>query len=118
MAVLAEFYLNQSEPNRGCFLAMRQVVLSSSSEVVETLKYGAPCFILKGKPFCYLWKEKKSDHPYFLMVDGKLLNHPELEAGDRKKMKILRVDPNQDLDIVTIKEVLMEAIEIRTKNHS
>lgn len=113
MTPLDEFYSRQPEPNSGCFLAMRQVVLACNSEIEETLKYDAPCFMLKGKPFCYLWKDKKSDHPYFLMVDGKLLSHPKLEAGDRKKMKILKVDPNKDLQLDVINEILMEAVQLR-----
>ena len=84
MTGLDEFFLNQSEPNRSCFLAMQQLVLSSNPEISETLKYGAPCFMLNGRPFCYLWKDKKTNS-LTSMVDGKHLTHPKLEWGDGRR---------------------------------
>jgi hypothetical protein len=59
--------------------------------------------------------EKKSDEPYFLMVDGNLIDHPSLESGDRKRMKILRVNPNEDLPMKAMKEVMKMSLDIRTK---
>ena len=46
------------------------------------------------------------------MVEGKYLDHPELEMGDRTKMKILRIDPNKDLPINTIESILQKAIDL------
>lgn len=106
------FYFEREEPNRSCLLAMRAIVLKSDIEVEETVKYGAPCFCFRGKAFCYLWMDKKSNEPYFLMVEGKRLCNSALEAGDRKRMKILRVNPNEDLPIETINAVLNEALNL------
>ena len=106
------WYLKHEEPNRSCFLAMREIVRKSDSEVEETIKYGSPCFVYRGRAFCYLWKDKKTNEPYFLLVEGKRLSHPMLEAGDRKRMKILRVSPNADLPIVEINLVLQEALAL------
>jgi hypothetical protein len=106
------FYLKQEEPNRSCFLAMREIVRKSDSEIVETIKYGSPCFVYRGRAFCYLWKDKKTNEPYFLLVEGKRLSNPALEAGDRKRMKVLRVDPNQDLEVTTIISVLQEGLDL------
>ena len=117
------WYLNQEEPNRSCFLAMRDIVLKADNEVEETLKYGSPCFVYRGRAFCYLWKDKKTNEPYFLFVEGKQLDHLMLEAGDRKRMKILRVNPHEDLPISSINSALKEALElykngtIKTKKH-
>lgn len=112
MEGLQEFYLKQEEPNRSCFLAMRDIVLKADNEVEETLKYGSPCFVYRGRAFCYLWKDKKTDEPYFLLVEGKLIDHPKLETGDRKRMKILRVDPSEDLEVTTITSVLSKALDL------
>ncbi|MCF8276251.1 MAG: DUF1801 domain-containing protein [Flavobacteriales bacterium] len=123
MEKLQQFYLSQPEPNRSCFLAMRNIILKVDKRIEETLKYGSPCFTYGGKVFCYLWKDKKLNEPYFLMVEGKHLDHPQLETGDRKRMKILRVNPNDDLPIAVIHSVLTDAIElyengiIKTKRH-
>jgi hypothetical protein len=62
--------------------------------------------------FCYLWVDKKTSEPYLLMVEGKHLNHPQLEAGKRERMKILRIDSNNDIDIPTIETILGEALDL------
>lgn len=106
------WYMKHEEPNRSCFLAMREIVRKSDVEVEETIKYGSPCFVFRGRAFCYLWKDKKTNDPYFLLVEGKHLSNLALEAGDRKRMKVLRVDPNQDLEVTTITSVLQEALDL------
>lgn len=106
------WYLKHEEPNRSCFLAMREIVRKLDAEVEETIKYGAPCFVYHGRAFCYLWKDKKTNDPYFLLVEGKHLSNLALEAGDRKRMKILRVDANTDLPVTTIISVLEEALDL------
>ena len=47
----------------------------------------------------YFWKDKKTIEPYIGFADGVLLDFPELEKGDRKRIKILRIDPNEDIPI-------------------
>lgn len=105
-----DFYLSKTEPNKSCLLALRSIILRQSSDITETVKYGMPCFCYKKKMFCYLWTDKKTAEPYILMVEGMLLSHPKLEAGSRARMKILSVNPNQDLDIDSIIEVLQEGL--------
>lgn len=61
-----------------------------------------PCFCYKGKNFCYLWTDKKTDEPYILMVEGELLSHPALEQGKRSKMKVYKVNVNIDIAIEDI----------------
>ena len=112
MEDVTNFYLRQEEPNRSCFLAMRDIVRRVDGEVEEILKYGSPCFVYRGRAFCYLWKDKKTNEPYFLMVEGKRLDHPMLESGDRKRMKILRVSPTEDLPIEAINVVSDSALEL------
>lgn len=109
---LHNYYLNQSEPNKGCLLALRSIILEQDKDITETQKYGMPCFCYKKKMFCYLWSDKKTHEPYLLIVEGKLLDHPKLEAGTRSRMKIFRVDPNKDLPIKTIKTILKQALDL------
>ena len=106
------FYLNASEPNKSCFLALRSIILNENNNISETLKYGMPCFIFHKKPLCYLWKDKVSEEPYVLFVKGSELSHEALETGSRKKMKILRIDPEQDIPLHTLKEILQTAIKL------
>ena len=99
------FYLNKFEPNRGCLLSLREIILKQDDNISETTKYGMPCFCYKNKIFCYLWVDKKTEEPYILLVEGRHLQHPKLEVGDRSRMKIYRVDPN-------IKRKIDEVLEL------
>lgn len=109
---LESFYNNKSEPNKSCLLAMRSIILKQDEHITETRKYGMPCFCYKKKMFCYLWVDKKTEEPYILMVEGKLLQHPLLEKGTRARMKIFRVNPNEALPIGTIHEILKEGLDL------
>ncbi|WP_422362167.1 DUF1801 domain-containing protein [Reichenbachiella sp.] len=87
-------------------MALRDLVLQFDPSIKETKKYGMPCYLYLDKPFSYLWTDKKSGHPYLLIVEGHQIDHSALQQGDRKRMKILPVDPTVDIDFRTINEVL------------
>ncbi|BDS09600.1 DUF1801 domain-containing protein [Aureispira anguillae] len=112
---LDQFYANKEEPNRGCLLALRNFILEQDVAVSETQKYGMPCFCYKKRHFCYLWVDKKTNDPYLLMVEGKYLEHPKLEQGTRKRMKIFRVNPKEDLPITELQTVLQAALSLYRK---
>ena len=112
MRQVDKFYESMEEPNRSCFLALRKVILEQNPNVIETTKYGMPCFCYKQKMFCYLWMEKKTDQPYILMAEGSRLNHPCLEKGKRSRMKICRIAPNDDLPTDTIEILLIDALNL------
>lgn len=109
---LHNYYLNKAEPNKSCLLALRSIILDQDKDITETQKWGMPCFCYKKKMFCYLWTDKKTDKPYILMVEGKYLDHPELEEGDRTRMKVFKVNPNKDLSIKTIEGILQKALDL------
>lgn len=106
------YYLNKQEPNKSCLLALRGIILHQDTDITETQKWGMPCFCYKKKMFCYLWTDKKTDEPYILMVEGKYLDHPELEVGTRSRMKIFRVNPTKDLPVKTIEGILQKALAL------
>lgn len=112
---LHNYYLKKEEPNRSCLLALRTTILKQDKNITETQKYGMPCFCYKQKMFCYLWTDKKTDEPYLLMVEGKHLDHPKLEVGSRKRMKVFRVNPNRNLPVKTIESILQEALDLYRK---
>lgn len=109
---ISSFYLSKTEPNKSCLLALRKIALDQDPEISETQKYGMPCFCYKKKMFCYLWIDKKSNEPYFLMVEGNRLDHPKLEKGTRSRMKILRIDPNRNLPVTLIRSILKQALDL------
>lgn len=106
------FYLEKEEPIKGCLLAMRDCILACDEAVSETKKYGMPCFCFKGKAFCYLWTDKKTEEPYYLFVEGKHLDHPNLESGHRARMKVFRINPIQDLPVTTLNAVFQQALNL------
>ncbi|TJZ61571.1 DUF1801 domain-containing protein [Sphingobacterium olei] len=112
MEQLHNYYLNKDEPNKSCLLALRDIILVQDVHIIETQKWGMPCFCYKKKMFCYLWVDKKTDEPYILMVEGKYLDHMELEEGGRSRMKILRVNPHKDIPIRTIESILQKALDL------
>lgn len=109
---LSNYYLSKAEPNKSCLLALRDIILRQDPDITETRKWGMPCFCYKKRMFCYLWIDRKTDEPYILMVEGKYLYHSELEEGKRSRMKVFRVNPNEDLPIDTIKTILYEALNL------
>ncbi len=106
------FYLKKEEPNKSCLLALRSIILQQDSTITETQKYGMPCFCYRKKNFCYLWIDKITEEPYLLMVEGKHLLHPALEAGKRSRMKIFRVNPNKDLPVKTIGTIIQQSLDL------
>jgi hypothetical protein len=46
------------------------------------------------------------------MVEGNHLNHPELETGSRSRMKIFRINPNNNLPIATIDVIMKQALNL------
>lgn len=107
-----EYYLKKSEPNKSCLLALRNIILNQNNNISETKKWGMPCFCYKKRMFCYLWTDKKTNEPYILLVEGKHLDHPQLETGNRSRMKIFRIDPNKDLPIETLDILLSTALDL------
>ena len=100
------------EPTRSCLLALRQLVLDADPLVNATVKYGMPCYCYGKTAFCYLWTDKKTNDPYILFVEGRHLDHPVLEAGDRARMKIMRVDPRKDIPVERVRTVLQAALDL------
>ena len=108
------YYLQQPEPQQSCLLAMRDLLLQLDTHITETRKYGMPCFCYQDHIFCYLWTDKHTQEPYFLLADGNHLTHPALESGNRSRMKILRVAPTENLPVARISAVLQEALQLYT----
>ncbi|WKN44774.1 DUF1801 domain-containing protein [Tunicatimonas pelagia] len=109
MKMLDEYYENQLEPNRSCLLTLREIILNYDSQISEVWKYQTPFFFLSGKMLCYLSVDRRSRQPYVGMVEGRYLDHPALESGGRKRIKVLTVNPRKDIPISTLREILGQA---------
>jgi Domain of unknown function (DU1801) len=106
------FYLQKEEPLQSCLLALRQIILKQDKDITAAFKYGMPFFCYKGKMFCYIWVNKKTQQPYLGIVEGKHFNHPDLIIEKRSRMKIMLFDTNKELPIKTIRLILKQAIDL------
>jgi hypothetical protein len=109
---LDNYFLLKPEPFKSCLLALREIILKLDPNVDEAWKYSMPFYRFKGKRFCYLWVHKKYNKPYLGIVDGKLIDHPELIIEGRARMKIMLLDPNKDLPVKTIRSILKLAVAL------
>ena len=91
---------------------MRGYILQQDSQITEAWKYGMPFYCYKGKMFCYLWVHKKYRQPYIGIVEGSRINHPELIAENRSRMKILLLDPGRDIPVRKISALLREVLAL------
>jgi len=109
---LQSFYLQKDEPLRSCLLSLRDLILQQDADISESLKYGMPFFLYRGKMFCYLWIQQKSGLPYIGFVEGKLLEHPQLVTEKRARMKIFLLDAQIDLPVEEIHTLVTEALDL------
>ncbi len=112
MKQLDSFYLQQTEPTKALFLALKEIILKQDSNISSTLKYGMPFFCYKGKMFCYLWVHKKHQQPYIGIVEGKYFDEPFLIQENRSRMKIMLFDSKKDLPVKKIAAIVNKAINL------
>ncbi len=110
MTELEQFYESQSEPNRSCFLFLKQFILEQNHLLEEKWKWKLPFFYYNKKPFCYLWVNKKKNLPYVCFVRSLHINRPELELESRRQMKAITIDPNKDINIALLGSIIKESL--------
>jgi hypothetical protein len=112
MTPLENFYDQLAEPNKSCFLALRDIILAQDADITAAWKYSLPFFCYKNKMFCYLWVHKKLQQPYIGIVEGKHFDETYLLQENRSRMKIMLFDSNEDLPIKQIKHIIHKAINL------
>ena len=112
------YFSQHDEPTKSCIQFLRAFILEQGEHVTEEWKYGMPFYCYRGKMFCYLWTHKKYLLPYIGIVEGKLMDDPDLIIEKRSRMKILLIDPNIDLPVEKIKAILNEALNLTKPRHT
>ncbi|WP_417353065.1 DUF1801 domain-containing protein [Flavobacterium alkalisoli] len=107
------YFLQKQEPVKSCMLYLRDYIAKFDAGITEDWKYGMPFFCFKGKMLCYLWTDKKTGQPYIGFVDGKLLDFPQLKQEKRARMKTFAINPEADIPVGEIAEVLAAALVLR-----
>lgn len=104
------FFLNHPEPIKDTLLFLREHILKIDTRITEAWKYGMPFYCYRDKMFCYLWVHKKYGEPYLGIVEGSLLNDPELRQEKRARMKILLLNPYEDIPLEKIGAILAQLL--------
>ncbi len=107
-----DFYLKKEESVKSYLLAVRDLILKHDPAVTAEWKYGMPMFCYKGKMFCYLWTDKKTNQPYLGVVEGKRVVHPLLKSEKRSRMTTLSFDASDDIPVAIIQDILGQAIAL------
>ena len=106
------YFLQKEEPARSCLQYLREHILKQDPNITEAWRYGMPFYLYKGKRFCYLWVHKKYQQPYLGIVNGNKIDHPDLIAEKRTRMKILLIDPNKNIPVKKINSILRAVLEL------
>ncbi len=115
MRSLDDYYASLSEPNQGVLLFMRQYIHALSNEITEQLSFNTAFFKFNGKMFCYFGVEAKTKRPYIGFVHGYKMKDLLLISGNRKQIKVMYVDTENDLDMKAIKRIFTAAIKVMRK---
>ncbi len=112
MRELDYFFSQKEEPVKSCLIALKTIILSIDPNINLAWKYGMPFFCYYKKMFCYLWVEKSTGMPYIGFVEGKHLHASNLIQEERARMKVIKVNPNEDIDIENIRSIVTQAIDL------
>ena len=105
-----DHYFNAlDEPERSCLLFLRSFILGFSERIEERRKNNTPFYYYNSKWLCFISYHPKSKEIYISFVNGNTLDHPKLLSEGRKKMKIFRVDPLNDIDVKSLDAILKAA---------
>ncbi|SHF78854.1 DUF1801 domain-containing protein [Dysgonomonas macrotermitis] len=109
------YFLQHNDHINVCLQFLRQHILNLDENISESWKYEMPFFVYKKQMCCYLWVHKKLNQPYIGIVEGALVNNPALIQEGRARMKILLINPYEDLPMETINDILQQMLAIYKK---
>ncbi|MGB0934101.1 MAG: DUF1801 domain-containing protein [Lishizhenia sp.] len=109
MDTFLELFSKYNTAIKACLIGLDQLIVDFDSGNIErSIKYGSACYLLNEKMFVFVLVEKNTEKPYVLFTDGNLLEHPKLEKGNRKRMKVYYVNPSEDINRGELYELLNE----------
>ena len=107
-----DHYFNSlNEPEQGCLLYLRKLILSFSDKISEQRKFNTPFYYYNKKWLCFISYNPKIKEIYISFVNGYKIDHPQLLSEGRKKMKILRINADEDIDVEGLNAILKLAVE-------
>lgn len=93
---------------KGVLEALRKIILSQGSEVVEEIKWSRPCYSINGKLFCYLYVAK--NYVTLGFEKGASLDDPsKLLKGTGKEMRHVTFKTLDEVNKPEINRLIEEA---------
>ncbi len=114
MNPIQEYFYRIDEPERSLLLFIRKKILESDEQISETFSFQLPFLKYKNKMLCFFYYSKKHKMHYLSFYHGDRLDYSELLSEGRKKFKILLLNPNEDLNMDLIFEII-EKVKTFTK---
>jgi hypothetical protein len=108
------FFHTLEEPYQSCLLFLRNFILESSENISESWKSHTPFYYYRKKWIVFISYHPKTKVIYIAFVDGAKISHPLLVGEGRKKMKILYIDPEKDIEVRALKQIMKKAIDLKS----
>lgn len=106
---LEDYYLRHSEPIRGCFLALKHIILNLDERIMHERKYQIPFFCFEGKKLAFLWMSRKKLMLGF--VTDKSIYTSKAGVKQKDQLEMIQIDPNVDLPMEMIAAKIREQIQ-------
>lgn len=107
---LENYFLQQPEPHQSCMIYLRSWLKDQGR--TELYKFSTAFYNYKEEMFCYLSVRAKDKKLYIGFVKGYKMKHPSLKKEGRKQIKVVYLNPDEDLPLKTLKEVISEAKQL------
>jgi hypothetical protein len=105
--IINQFFLKIPEPQQSALLFLRQYLIEDIG-LEEHWKFNTPFYYFKNKWFCYISYSAKRKHEIYIgFIRGYKIEYPNLISEGRKQIKIWRIDPNENIDINSLKQIVL-----------
>jgi len=111
------YILDQKEPFRAMLLHLQSVIARMVPEAELKYKWRMPCYYINNSPLCYLnVSVKKGYVDVGFWRSAHLTKHADkMTMEGRKMIKSLRYATLEEIDETVLKEVLLDAYEVRDR---
>jgi len=111
------YILNQKEPFRAMLLYVQMIIESTVPDSSLKFKWRLPCYYLDDSPFCYLnVPTKKAYLDIGFWRSAHITVHADkMTTKGRKMIKSLRYDSLENIDDIVLREVLLDAYNVKDK---
>ena len=109
-----EYILAQDASTRILIFLLRDIILSTSTEITERLSFNCPFYHYKGM-LCYISIEKKTVYIGFCRGSFLKNKYPFLEIKNRKLIASVSYKDLEDVDAEVIQSILKDSMELNSK---